>query len=214
MISPNVNHFVVLKGEWGLGVGLTKRRGHHPEPHSRPEISKLLELYREEELHLFRHGRSYKDSQQHVNTYAEGIKNLQKKKLKKFILDSTRPRINAGPIPQRLATVGGEPPVSSRSGQTLSGGHDGGSDDESSGDESAPEHESGEEDEDTTGLTRGRVDLVDGQLLIDFDGADGGETTGSDADGQQDGDSSADELANEEPEDVSDDLDSGDESSD
>ncbi|KAL1945780.1 hypothetical protein VTO73DRAFT_1782 [Trametes versicolor] len=214
VISPNVHHFVVLKGEWGLGVGLAKCRGHHPEPHSRPEITKLLALYKKEELHLFREGRSYKDSQHHVNTYAEGIKNLQKKKLRRFILDSTRPRVNIGPIPQSQ-TTGNElqAPVIQTSGQAPRSHQpaDGDSDDEASGEESALEEGSGDDDDEEVRLTRGRVDLVEGQVSVDFDArALSGDT---DSDDQHDGDSSMDELEGER-EDESEGLDSGGEDSD
>ncbi|OSC96922.1 hypothetical protein PYCCODRAFT_1335561, partial [Trametes coccinea BRFM310] len=92
VISPNACHFIELKNLWGIGVGLSKRRGHHPEPHSRPEIRRLLETYNEEELHLFRKGRSYPDSPLAVNTFSEGIKNLEKKKLRRFISESCRAR--------------------------------------------------------------------------------------------------------------------------
>ena len=38
VVGPSVHHFNDLKNEWGLGVGLAKRKGHHPEPHSLPEV--------------------------------------------------------------------------------------------------------------------------------------------------------------------------------
>ncbi|KAI9065081.1 hypothetical protein FKP32DRAFT_1533919, partial [Trametes sanguinea] len=92
VISPNACHFIELKNLWGIGVGLSKRHGHHPEPHSRPEIRRLLETYHDEELHRFRKGRSYTDTAPAINTFREGIKNLEKKKLKRFISESSRAR--------------------------------------------------------------------------------------------------------------------------
>ncbi len=43
VIAPCAIRFMELKHQWGLGVGLAKRRGKHPEPHSRPEIRTLLD---------------------------------------------------------------------------------------------------------------------------------------------------------------------------
>lgn len=91
--APNVVHFVELKNEWGRGVGLAKRRGNHPEPHSRPEIRTLLRTYKTARLHLFRAGRSYKSSHT-PNMMEEGIKNLFGGKMKRFVLESTRARID------------------------------------------------------------------------------------------------------------------------
>ncbi|THG97017.1 hypothetical protein EW026_g4918 [Hermanssonia centrifuga] len=83
VIAPNINYMVDLKNHWGDGLGLKPRRNKHPEPHSRPELRKLLELYKVEELHRFRVGRSYDREAEDVNTFREGISRLEKGKLKK-----------------------------------------------------------------------------------------------------------------------------------
>ncbi|KAI0353618.1 hypothetical protein OH77DRAFT_1406859 [Trametes cingulata] len=93
VISPNVYHFLELRTSWGTGVGLAKRRGKHPEPHSRPEIRTLLEVYKETELHLFRAMRSY-TSRPTVNLLASGALNLEKKKLRKFVYETSHARIS------------------------------------------------------------------------------------------------------------------------
>ncbi|KAI0362305.1 hypothetical protein OH77DRAFT_1377558, partial [Trametes cingulata] len=72
VVSPNVYHFVELRNEWGTGVGLARRRGRHPEPHSRPEIRTLLELYKDVELHLFRATHAH-DSSSTTNLFEHGV---------------------------------------------------------------------------------------------------------------------------------------------
>ncbi|KAH9934138.1 uncharacterized protein B0H18DRAFT_841114, partial [Fomitopsis serialis] len=59
VIARNVHYFVDLKNGWGQSIGLAKRKGYHPEPHSKPEVSTLLRVYKETHLHQFMAGRSY-----------------------------------------------------------------------------------------------------------------------------------------------------------
>ncbi|KAI0368163.1 hypothetical protein BV20DRAFT_948539, partial [Pilatotrama ljubarskyi] len=92
VISPNVYHFVELKNQWGGGVGLAARRGRHPEPHSRPEIKTLLATYKDAELHSFCPGRSHHTWTEVKSNFEAGVVDLEQKKLKKFIGDSTRAR--------------------------------------------------------------------------------------------------------------------------
>ncbi|PSR83601.1 hypothetical protein PHLCEN_2v5681 [Hermanssonia centrifuga] len=74
---------VDLKNHWGDGLGLKPHCNKHPEPHSRPEMRKFLELYKTVELHRFRIGRLYDREAEDVNTFAQGIARLKKGKLKK-----------------------------------------------------------------------------------------------------------------------------------
>ncbi|KAI0363006.1 hypothetical protein BV20DRAFT_1058423 [Pilatotrama ljubarskyi] len=73
VISPNVYHFVELKNY-------------------RPEIKTLLATYKDAELHCFRPGRSHRNWKEVKSNFEAGVVNLEKKKLKKFISDSTRAR--------------------------------------------------------------------------------------------------------------------------
>ena len=92
IISRNIHHFTELKNGWGETVGLAKRKGYHPEPHSQPEVKTLLQVYREEGLHHFTPGRSYGSSHATKDTFTLGIESLQAGKLTQWILDSTRGR--------------------------------------------------------------------------------------------------------------------------
>ncbi|KAH9893369.1 hypothetical protein C8Q73DRAFT_828246 [Cubamyces lactineus] len=189
VISPNVYHFIELKDVWGAGVGLARRRGHHPDPHSRPEIRKLLETYRSEQLHVFRSGRSYEDSVEAVNTFAKGVRELQKKKLKRFILESTRAQART----TRPASNPQHEGCTSE-GQPLTNNVDVGRDHAAadSEEESERSNHSDEEldddvepvEDDLSGdpieLTGGSMQLVDGELVVGYyeyvsgqDGMDG-----------------------------------------
>ncbi|KAI1792869.1 hypothetical protein LXA43DRAFT_886661 [Ganoderma leucocontextum] len=104
VMAPCAIHFMELRNEWGSGVGLAKRRGRHPAPHSRPEIRTLLRVYREQQLHLFRKGRAYV-TKPVTNIMREGTIKLQKQKLQKFKLASTRSRAVAHRQPPPAPTL-------------------------------------------------------------------------------------------------------------
>ncbi|KAJ3005457.1 hypothetical protein NUW54_g4331 [Trametes sanguinea] len=211
VISPNACHFIELKNLWGVGVGLAKRRGYHPEPHSRPEIRKLLETYREEELHLFRKGRSYDDSPPALNTFQDGVKQLDNKKLKRFISESCRARVVL-PAGRESAdrAPGGEPIGQSASEPSpflRPHRHTGHAEEDAvdvedipgdyaesqaeSSAESEPGIESGDESEPETELTRGRVEVVDGVLVVGYE--DDGPPDAWEDDRKSSGESSEDE---------------------
>ena len=59
VIAPNAYRFVLIKKAATEGLGLTQRTGKHSEPHTNTETTKLLEVYKENQLHLFRKGRTY-----------------------------------------------------------------------------------------------------------------------------------------------------------
>ncbi|KAJ3559455.1 hypothetical protein NM688_g327 [Phlebia brevispora] len=92
VIAPNVAFMNDLKNHWGDGLGLAPRRSRHPEPHSRPEMRTLLQVYNQEELHMFRAGRSYDRNAEDVDTFAKGIAALEKGKLKRWIDTTIRAR--------------------------------------------------------------------------------------------------------------------------
>lgn len=100
VVAPNISHFTTLKNTFREGIGLAKRRSKHTAPHSRPEIKILLRTYRDEQLHFFRKGRCYGDSNCDVDTFAKGYKALYEGKMSKFIGDSTA-RLGKG---QKLGT--------------------------------------------------------------------------------------------------------------
>lgn len=92
VISRNIHHFTELKNGWGETVGLAKRKGYHPEPHSQSEVKILLQVYKEEELHCFTRGRSYSSSDATKDTFTLGVESLQAGKLAQWILETTRGR--------------------------------------------------------------------------------------------------------------------------
>lgn len=89
VISPNVAHFLALKNTFREGIGLSKRRGRHTAPHSKPEVRTLLRTYEEEDLHRFRSGRHYSDITEGVDTFSLGVQRLYEGKLKTWIAETT-----------------------------------------------------------------------------------------------------------------------------
>jgi len=53
IVSRNVHHFLRIKKEWGAGLGLSDKSGKHSEPHTKPEVTKLLKKYKDTKLHRF-----------------------------------------------------------------------------------------------------------------------------------------------------------------
>jgi hypothetical protein len=88
--SRSVHHFLPLKKEWGQGLGLAKRGGKHSEPSTKPEVRKLLQKYKREELHLFRCGRQYDDAD--VDDFSRGYNKLRGGGLEKWITETTTTR--------------------------------------------------------------------------------------------------------------------------
>ena len=84
--SRNIHHFLWVKKEWGQGLGLAKEGGKHSEPHTKPEVRKLLQKYSDEELHLFRHGRQYDNAD--VNDFLQGYHKLQGRGLQQWITET------------------------------------------------------------------------------------------------------------------------------
>ncbi|KAI0730873.1 hypothetical protein C8Q76DRAFT_613345 [Earliella scabrosa] len=149
VVAPNVDHFSGLKNTWGTGVGLAERRGRHPEPHSRPEMKILLNEYATCELHSFRSGRKYhSDSTPTTDMFQAGLESLEGGKLQKWVKETTRSRSVAMEIIGEGEQDEGE-------------------------EEGEPEPVLGNEevgDEDSTAMqTRGRMRLVDGELVVEYD---------------------------------------------
>lgn len=54
VIGPNAHQFVLIKKSVIEGLGLAAHSGKHKEPHTNPEVQKLLDVYQHQQLHLFR----------------------------------------------------------------------------------------------------------------------------------------------------------------
>ncbi|KAJ7751643.1 hypothetical protein B0H16DRAFT_1766472 [Mycena metata] len=86
-IAPNVHHFLQMKKEVETAFEFKPRGQTHTSPHSRPELQLLLTAFKEEEVHLFRSGRSLGHAA--VNQFARGWKRLDAGKLTAFLEKST-----------------------------------------------------------------------------------------------------------------------------
>lgn len=86
-ISPNVQHFLHIKKEVETAFSLERRGQTHTAPHLRSELHLLLTTFKDEEIHLFRSGRSQGHAA--VNQFARGWRRLEEGKLSEFLTKST-----------------------------------------------------------------------------------------------------------------------------
>lgn len=93
VIAPNAYRFVLIKKAATEGLGLTQRTGKHSEPHTNTETTKLLEVYKENQLHSFRKGRTYGTDLRKVDDLGRGVQRLMDGKLASWINDTTRARV-------------------------------------------------------------------------------------------------------------------------
>lgn len=103
VIAPNAYRFVVVKKSVTEGLGLAQRRGKHSEPHTKPEMKKLLEVYRDQQLHLFRSGRTYGGDPRKTDDFGRGCQRLIEGKLVSWVSETTRARqmnANTNPPPE------------------------------------------------------------------------------------------------------------------
>ncbi|KAF9035143.1 hypothetical protein BJ165DRAFT_1355933 [Panaeolus papilionaceus] len=86
IISPNLHHFARLKLEMRNSVGLAPRSGRHSAPHLNAEITQLLKVYKDHDLHLRRPGRVY--NEQVKDDFANGLSKLQDGRLDRWVSES------------------------------------------------------------------------------------------------------------------------------
>ncbi|KAJ7478914.1 hypothetical protein FB451DRAFT_1338652 [Mycena latifolia] len=86
-ISPNVRHFLQIKEEVESAFSLEHRGKTHTSPYLRGELQLLLTTFKEEEVHLFRSGRSLGHAA--VNQFGRGWRRLEEEKLGDFLNKST-----------------------------------------------------------------------------------------------------------------------------
>ncbi|KAJ7767773.1 hypothetical protein B0H16DRAFT_1673616 [Mycena metata] len=87
MISPNVHYFLRIKEEITEGFNLKSRGKTHSSRDVCDEVKLLMALFKEEEVHLFREGRSMGHAA--VNQFARGCRRLDEGKLNDFLEKST-----------------------------------------------------------------------------------------------------------------------------
>ncbi|KAJ6595092.1 hypothetical protein DFH09DRAFT_1413007 [Mycena vulgaris] len=88
-IAPNVQHFLKIKEDIESAFELKRRSKSHISPHLRDETKVLLRMYKEEELHLFRSGRSMGHAA--INRFDRGFQRLDDGKMKEYLDRSKRP---------------------------------------------------------------------------------------------------------------------------
>ncbi|KAJ7736175.1 hypothetical protein B0H14DRAFT_2639033 [Mycena olivaceomarginata] len=81
-VSPNVEHFLRFKEDIETAFNLKRRGKAHTSPHQRPELRLLLTMFKDEEVHKFRAGRSMGHAA--VNQFARGVRQLDEGKLQDF----------------------------------------------------------------------------------------------------------------------------------
>ncbi|KAJ6530368.1 hypothetical protein DFH09DRAFT_1044864 [Mycena vulgaris] len=82
-IAPNVLHFLKIKEDMESAFELKRRSKSHTSPHLRDETKILLQLYKDEELHSFRSGRSMGHAA--VNQFDRGYQRLEDGKLEEYL---------------------------------------------------------------------------------------------------------------------------------
>ncbi|KAJ6549750.1 hypothetical protein B0H19DRAFT_883435, partial [Mycena capillaripes] len=82
-IAPNVLHFLKIKEDMESAFKLKLRSKSHTSPHLRDETKILLQLYKDEELHSFRSGRSMGHAA--VNQFDRGYQRLEDEKLADYL---------------------------------------------------------------------------------------------------------------------------------
>lgn len=98
VIAPNAYRFVLVKKATIEGLGLAVRAGKHAEPHTNAETRKLLQIHQDEQLHLFRAGRTYGAAHRTVDNLGRGVNSLMGGKLASWVHDTTRARRLGGTI--------------------------------------------------------------------------------------------------------------------
>ncbi|KAJ7113608.1 hypothetical protein C8R44DRAFT_881891 [Mycena epipterygia] len=86
-LAPNVMHFLRIKEQMESAFGLKRRGKTHGAPHLSNEYRQLLRMHKEDQLHLFRPGRTMGHAA--VNFFARGYEKLEDSSIEKFIRDST-----------------------------------------------------------------------------------------------------------------------------
>lgn len=87
-IAPNVLHFLEIKKNIESAFELKRRSKSHTSPHLRDKTKVLLQLYREEQLHSFRSGRSMGHAA--VNQFDRGYRRLEDGKLAEYLQQSAQ----------------------------------------------------------------------------------------------------------------------------
>ncbi|KAJ7680071.1 hypothetical protein B0H17DRAFT_1232529 [Mycena rosella] len=86
-LAPNVMHFLRIKEKMQTAFELKPRGNTHTATHLRNEFQQLLRMHKEDELHLFRLGRT--NGYAAVNFFHRGYERLEESRMANFIEQST-----------------------------------------------------------------------------------------------------------------------------
>jgi hypothetical protein len=86
-LAPNVMHFLRMKEQIQSAFELKPRGKTHAAPHLRNEFQQLLRMHKEDELHLFRSGRT--NGHAAINFLEQGLERLADSRMKNFVEQST-----------------------------------------------------------------------------------------------------------------------------
>jgi hypothetical protein len=86
LIAPNVFHFLSLKDNFQVAFDLATRSKTHTSPDIHDEVCRLIESYKEAQLHYFRPGRSFGHAAS--NVLDKGYGNLDTGKLATYLSDA------------------------------------------------------------------------------------------------------------------------------
>jgi hypothetical protein len=93
VIAPNVYRFVLVKKSVTESLRLAQHGGKHKDPHTRPEMVKLLQVYQALQLHLYRSGRTYSGDLYKVDDLGRGMRDLVGGKLMTWVHETTQARL-------------------------------------------------------------------------------------------------------------------------
>jgi len=153
VISHNLHHFARIKLNLHAGIGLAERSGWHKDPHTKPEVNILLEIYCKAKLHRHQPGRAYNEID--TDNFTRGINKLCKGTLAKWIIETTNTR--------GLNTTVAAPSASQDADAKTSNEGDSSSEDKE-GDETEMEDS---QVPITKSVTIGLMQMADGELLIE-----------------------------------------------
>ncbi|KAJ7736361.1 hypothetical protein DFH07DRAFT_966873 [Mycena maculata] len=161
IISRNLWHIAQLKVAWRMGLGMHKKSHKHTDPHTKPEMRTLLQLYKDTELHSRRLGRQIDDRD--TDDFARGVKKLCEGALQASITKTARNRqvfhTDTVPVKPTLADPVNHSDDSDEENESSS--------DEDSSESDDPNSDSEDKQPNRFYATQGSTFLVDGELVFD-----------------------------------------------
>jgi hypothetical protein len=93
IVSPNIARLSEIKKAWSVSLSMKTSSGAHTSPHSKPEVRRLLDSYKESALHMFCEGRAYCDPENdHGARFERGFEKLEAGLVQKWAVKTSRAR--------------------------------------------------------------------------------------------------------------------------